>query len=269
MRTIFAMILTCTLLLLSSGAYALSITDSELSALTWTYYSDPTDDVAGGATYSTFGMGTSISNGFLYVVVQTNFPLGGATGNDSYTHSATFSTGDLYLNVGGSFQGGGGSVYGLATTTHGNVVQQAYPGEIWTNVSAGSLYSNAVFATGTYEDYQYVHNTYAPDDGDGNNRVNSYPTLIKTGSLVAGDISGVRYTTADPNKAWDYEIFYKVSLAAIGLDEGETVQSFWVMECGNDGVQAFTTNRAVPEPSTVALMAAGIAAFAARRRQFV
>jgi len=148
-------------------------------------------------------------------------------------------------------------------------LQQAYPGQIWTSVTAGNLYSNAVFATGTYEQYQLAYPTYAPDDGDGNNRKNSYPTLIKSGNLVAGDVSGVRYTNADAAKAWDYEIFYKVSLASLGLDPGKTVQAFWVMECGNDGVQAFATNQAIPEPSTVALITAGIAALAARRRNII
>lgn len=269
MRTLVATILTCTLFLFSGGAFALSITDSELSGLNWSFTSDPSTDTAGTSTYKAFGMGTAITNGFLYVVVQTNFPQSGAMGNDSYTSMTHFSTGDLYLNVGGTFQSGTGSVYGIATTSHANVVQQAYPGQIWTSVTAGNLYSNAVFATGTYEQYQLAYPTYAPDDGDGNNRKNSYPTLIKSGNLVAGDVSGVRYTNADAAKAWDYEIFYKVSLASLGLDPGKTVQAFWVMECGNDGVQAFATNQAIPEPSTVALITAGIAALAARRRNII
>jgi hypothetical protein len=269
MRTLIATILTCTLLLLSSGAFALSITDAELSGLSWTITSDPTTDTAGTTAYKTYGAGTAISNGFLYVVVQTNFPQGGAMGNDSYTSMTHFSSGDLYLNVGGTFQSHTGSVYGIATTSHANVVQQAYAGQTWTSVTAGNLYSNAVFATGTYEQYQLSISGEAPDDGDGNNRVNSYPTLIKTGNLVAGDVSGVRYTAAAAAKEWDYEIFYKVSLASLGLDAGETVQAFWVMECGNDGAQAFATNKAVPEPSTIALITAGVAALAARRRNII
>ncbi len=268
MRTIIATILTCTLLLLSSGAYALSITNSELSGLSWTYTSDPTTDTAGGTSYKAYGMGTAISNGFLYVVVQTNFPETGLMGNDSYTSMTHFSPGDLYLNVGGTFQSKTGSAYGIATTSHANVVQQAYPGQTWTSVTAGSLYSNAVFADGTYEQYQYNTPTYAPDDGDGNNKLNSYPTLIKSGNLVAGDVSGVRYATSY-GTLWQYNIFYKVSLTALGLDWGETVQAFWVMECGNDAVQAFATNPAIPEPSTIALLTAGVVALAARRRSLV
>ncbi len=271
MRTIFATILTCTLLVLSSGAFALSMNDTELDSLNWTYTADPSTDTASPAgtdAFMTYGMGTAISNGFLYVVVQTNFPEMGAMGNDSYVSMTHFSPGDLYLNVGGSFQTHTGQVYGLATTSHDNVVQQAYLGT-WASVSAGSLYSNASFADGTYEQYQLARPTYAPDDGDGSRRVNSYPTLIMSGNLVSGDVSGVWYTNSDTGDAWDYEIYYKISLSALGLDAGETVQAFWVMECGNDGAQAFATNKAVPEPSTIALLTAGVAALAARRRNII
>lgn len=266
MRVTAALTLAIMVLFTVGTANALSITNSDLAGLTWTYSSDPTTDTAGSALCNTYGTGYSISNGYLYVVVLTNFPAGGTTAGDSYTSSTHLSPGDLYLNVGGTFQTGTGSVYGLATTTHANVVQQAYSGQTWTSVTAGSLYSNAVFATGTYEQYQTGVSTYSPDDGDGNNRVNSYPSLIKSGALVAGDVSGVRYVTADAAAAWDYEIYYKVSLAALGLTGGETIQTFWTMECGNDGVQQSFTNPSVPEPATVALMAAGISALAVRRR---
>lgn len=266
MRTIVTLLLSCAVLMLTSGAFALSITDSELSALNFTVNPDSTTDTSGPNAFKTFGMGHAIANGFLYVVVQTNFPEAGSTGSDSYTSMTHFSPGDLYLNVGGTFQGGGGSVYGVATTSHGNVVQQAYSG-VWTNVSAGRLYSSATFADGTFEQYQHNFPSATPDDGDGNNKKNSYPTLIRSGSLVGGDVSGVRYRANGASDPWDWDIFYKISLSALGLVGGESLQAFWVMECGNDGVQDVFRNPVVPEPATVALMGAGIAALAARRRR--
>ncbi len=235
------------------AAYGLSISDKELASLSWKYTKDSNTDTAGTSTFTSYGSGYAISGGFLYVVIQTNFPEAGTIGNDSYSRSTHISPGDLYLNVGGTFQGGGGTAYGIATTSHANVVQQAYAGQTWTPVTAGSLYKNAT----------------SPDDGDGNNNLNSYPTLITSGSLVGGDVSGVRYRANGASDAWDWDIFYKVSLSALGLTGGETLQSFWVMECGNDGVQQMIHNPAVPEPTTIALMAAGMAAFAVRRRAIV
>ncbi len=269
MKPVAALAVAFVVIFTMGTANALSISNSELSSLNWTYTQDSTTDTAGSNVFKTFGTGYAISGGFLYVVVQTNFPESGSMGNDSYTSSTHISPGDLYLNVGGTFQSGGGTAYGIATTSHANVVQQAYAGQTWTSVTAGRLYKDAVFATGTYEQYQQAYPNANPGDGDGNNKVNSYPTLIKSGNLVAGDVSGVRYRANGASDPWDWDIFYKVSLSALGLTGGEVLQSFWVMECGNDGVQQMINNPAVPEPTTVALLAAGISAFAVRRRSVV
>ncbi|MCG3199217.1 MAG: PEP-CTERM sorting domain-containing protein [Candidatus Omnitrophica bacterium] len=266
MRNLVAAITIFASMLFAVEGNALSISDSELSGLSFTYTNDSLTDTAGSRTFQVFGMGTAIANGFLYVVIQTNFPQSGAMGNDSYTGTTHFSPGDLYLNVGGTFQNGGGSVYGVGTTNHANVVQQAYMGETWINVVAGSLYSNAGFATGTYEQYQRNNPSFDPNDGDGNNRLNSYPTLLRSGNLVAGDVSGLRFRN-NTTDAWDFDIFYKVSLAALGLIGGESIQAFWTMECGNDGVQQIIGNPVIPEPTTIGLLLAGVSALAVRRRR--
>ncbi len=270
MRTAATLTLALLLGVFTMGAAnALSISNSELASLNWTYTSDSSTDTSGNNEFKTYGSGYAISGGFLYVVVQTSFPQAGTTGNDSYKNGVHIDTGDLYINVGGTFQSKTGSVYGIATTSHSNVVQQAYSGQTWTSVVAGSLYSNATFADGTYEQYQQAYPSADPDDGDGSNKKNSYPTLIKTGTRVSGDVSGVSYQTADAADAWDYEIYYKVSLTALGITDGMTIQTFWAMECGNDGTQQSFSTPTVPEPTTVALMVAGISAFVVRRRSIV
>jgi hypothetical protein len=269
MKNILAALFAISVIVFTSGAFALSITDSELSGLSFTYTSDSLTDTSGGNTYKTFGMGQAISGGFLYVVVQTNFPEAGAMGNDSYTSMTHISPGDLYLNVGGTFQTHDGSAYGIGTTDHGNVVQQAYAGEVWDSISAGKLYSNADFATGTYERYQHNTPSFDPGDGEGNNKINSYPTLLRHGTLAAGDVSGTRYRANGASDPWDFDIFYKVSLAALGLTGGESLQAFWVMECGNDGAQTLFSNPAVPEPTTVGLLGAGLSALLFKRRRLV
>ncbi len=269
-----AAILTA-VLAMTGEVSALSISTSELAGLNWSYTKDSDSDAASSATVSfeTYGMGSAISNGFLYVVVQTNFPGDGALGSDSYTAVTHFSPGDLYLNVGGTFQSKTGSVYGVATTTHANVVQQAYAGS-WQTVQAGKLYTNASFATGTFEQYQLSHSNAIPDDGDGSKRLNSYPSLMKSGTLAAGDVSGVLYRTVTGFE-WAYEVVYKVSLASLGLagnSNDPEVQLFWVMECGNDGVEHIVKSGGepvVPEPSTIVLMMAGLGAVIAKRRRIL
>lgn len=258
------------ILALSGEASALSISPSELAGLTWTYTRDPSNDAASSSTasFETYGIGTAISNGYLYTVVQTNFPEAGALGSDSYTSMTHFSPGDLYINVGGTFQSGTGTVYGIATTSHANVVQQAYAGT-WQSIQSGKLYKTATFATGTFEQYQLAHTNSAPDDGDGNNRLNSYPTLMQSGTEVSGDVSGVAYRSVTGSE-WTYEIVYKVSLASLGLTgtvKDPATQVFWVMECGNDGTEGNVKSApSVPEPSSVVLLMAGLGALAAKRR---
>jgi len=151
----------CLIGLLARGSAALPITNSELSGLSFTTTQDALGDYAGTSGYEVFGMGHAIANGFLYAVVQTNFPEMGLMGSDSYTGFTHYSPGDLYINVGGSFQSGNGTPYGIATVDRGNmgpanVVMQAY-GDVWDNVVAGGLYRDVIFADGTLENYQVVH----------------------------------------------------------------------------------------------------------------
>jgi len=259
----------CALCALPFHAVALSITDAELAPLSWNITPDPTNDSAGGSNYQVFGVGHAISGNMLYVVVRTNFPEAGVSGGDSYAKPVTFSPGDLYINVGGTFQAGTGTEYGVASTSHGNVVTQAYA--TWGSpVIAGRLYNHnfvagsPMFADGTLERYQTDVPTFTPDDGDGNNLVNSYPTLIRFGGEI-GDFSGVRWRSNGPDP-WAYDIYYKIDLTALGYT-GQAIQLFWTMECGNDGGQHFVPE--IPEPTTMALLLTGVGVVAARKRRML
>lgn len=250
--------------LICAGASGLSISSNELAGLRFDITEDVSDDQAGN-NFAVYGLGHAISDGFLYVVVQTDLPQAGLANHDSYGYNL-LSPGDLYVNVGGTFQNGGGSSYGIATTTHGNIVPQAYGNQSWTQVQAGNLYSNATFADGTFENYQDARPNFDVDDGDGDNLLNSYPTLIRFGTEVGGDVSGVDYSTSASGPG-EFDIFYKVRLASLGIVDGVNVQLFWAMECGNDGAEHFLqTKPVIPEPTTVALLTAGISAMAVRGR---
>lgn len=267
MRVLGSLFLAAVLALVAVPGYSLSITQPELDALTWNFQADPLNDHSGGSGFSVYGISCTVENGYLYVAVHTNFPKAGLSGSDSYGGNNLFNPGDLYINVGGTFQSGGGSAYGVATTSHGNNVTQAYAA--WgAPVTEGELYSPAgggpFFANGTWESYQANFPTHSPDDGDGSLLTNSYPTMIRYGQEVAGDVSGVAYL-ANVGDPWAYDIVYKVDVTAIGYTGVQDLQLFWAMECGNDGAEVIKEGE-IPEPATMALLAAGISAMAVRRR---
>ncbi len=268
MKFLGSLFLIVVLAFVASPGYSLNITQGEFDGLTFTdHYSDLLNDHSGGAGFSIFGISCTVENGYLYVAVHTNFPKAGLAGADSYSGGNTFDPGDLYINVGGTFQAGGGSAYGVATTTHGNNVTQAY-GAWGAGVTEGGLYSPAAggpfFADGTWEVYEAHLGVVDPTDGDGSMFVNSYPTMIRYGTAVAGDVSGTAYF-ANATDPWAFDVVYKIDVDAIGFNGTQDIQLFWAMECGNDGVQ-ITKEGEVPEPATVALLAAGISAMAVRRK---
>ncbi|MCA9415397.1 MAG: PEP-CTERM sorting domain-containing protein [Candidatus Omnitrophica bacterium] len=233
---------------------------------------DPYNDAAGGNLFEVYKIGHAIENGKLYVSVKTGFPIGGARGGDSYDNRTWFSPGDLYLNVGGMFQTGNGTVYGIGTTDHsGDRTSDPNDGP-WETVYDGKLYIGSNFATGTYETYP----TNTPSDGNNSDNMNNYPTLIMNYLTKVSGSSGFHY-----NDGWNYnEYFYWVDLAAIGLDVCEdgscaggtgltqSLQITWAMECGNDLAECKieACENEVPEPSTVALVGAGVLALGKRRR---
>jgi PEP-CTERM motif-containing protein len=263
----------CMCLALSFSAGAGTITSTELSGLSWSITNDTLGDAAGGDGYEVYGMGTAISGNSLYVVVRTNFDIAnGVDWQDSYSPNVHLDPGDLYINVGGTFQSGTGTEYGVATTTHGNASPQAYTA--WgSGVTAGGLYTadtasgSPMFADGTYEQYEhnYLGTTASPPDGDGNLRLNSYPTLIRYGADFGSDVAGV-LTQSNSTDPWLYDLYYRIDLGALNA-AGETIQLFWTMECGNDGVQTFATFGEIPEPTTIALLLSGAGVLAARRRK--
>ncbi|MBM4046238.1 MAG: PEP-CTERM sorting domain-containing protein [Planctomycetes bacterium] len=229
------------------------------SALNWVTVADPPNDEFGSA-YRIYGMSYALDQGKLYYSIRTVFPESGHMGADSYAYTL-IDPGDLWIRA-------GGNVYGLAFTTHANVVQQAYPGA-WPTVTKGNLYSNAVFADGTLEQYEEWMSwrgiTPTPSDGNLYDGQNSYPTLIRNYSQEISGQSGVQWVTVN-GLPWTYEITGYMETSALGLDWGEAFDLFWAMECGNDGAMISGT-MPIPEPATMLLIGAGIAALGLSRRR--
>ena len=210
--------------------------------------------------------------------IWQNMPEGGAFAEDSSKSVQHLSPGDLWITLGSRdpFAKAGVVRHAIALTTHGNVVQQKYPGEPWPTVTRGRLYKNAEFATGTFETYQHFMKThgywFTPDDRDGNDRKNSYLSLIKGFGEEAEGVSAVTWTQEDywdwdedqqtyvPHEAW--RITGSVSLDAIGLWPGRRFSLFVSSECGNDGAR----HTMIPEPAGLLALAAGTGLLRRRRR---
>lgn len=265
----------CCLVVLALGAMGLLGTDQ---AVAWNnsddhwwnqdyhWCPDPYDDAVGGDTYEIYKIGYAIEDCKLYVAVKTEFPIGGTTGGDSYDNRTFFSPGDLYLNVGGMFQMGTGTVYGIGTTDHsGDKTKDPNDGP-WETVYDGKLYTGANFATGTFENYP----TGTPSDGNDGDGQNDYPTLIMNYVEKISNVSGFKYKDYSHYNYY----YYWVDLDAIGLGEGcddcleQSLQISWAMECGNDLAECKIEpcDDEVPEPATLGLVGAGIVALANRRR---
>jgi len=205
-----------------------------------------TDDLIGDYTGSDiceiYAIGSKVEDGKLYFEIRTDVPKYSFWGYDGRANTY-FSPGDVYIAVGTDdpFDTAGAAVYGIASTRHTNVVRQAYPCQTWQRVEKGRLYTNADFADGTYEKYEYSliqdGKTYAPNDQDGSICVNSYPTLIRYYDQEISGRSSLSYSSADWCDPWDYEITGWVELDAIGLGCGTDYTIFFAPECGNDGAE--------------------------------
>jgi hypothetical protein len=229
----------------------------------------PNDRVSYRA-YEVYAVGSAVDAGKLYFEVRLNFPEAGIVASDSYGVNQ-IDPGDLVIAVGKpSVFDTGAILHGIAVTSHGNIAPQAYPGEVWDDVVKGRLYTHATFADGTYEAYQAKKvgqgQPYTPNDRDGDNFKNSYPTLIKYGTEVTG-VSNLSYDAADPALTWDYEITGWVETSAIGLGVDQDYALFWTMECGNDGAEHHDKIPPIPEPATGSILLLGLLSVRRLRRR--
>jgi len=224
------------------------------------WVSDHPDDSVGGPAFESYGIGYALDKSRLYFRIGTNLPETGEYAWDSYGY-AHISPGDLYINIGGDYYAGTGSIYGLAFTTHTNCVEQAYSGD-WEQVVQGRLYQDAVFADGTLEEYEYYQlaRGITPDPPDHNpyDGENTYPSLISGYGEELTGVSNVRWLL-NSTRPWDYDVVGYVETAALGLDYGESFQIGWSYECGNDAV-GVSGVYPIPEPTSLTLIGLGVLA---------
>ncbi|MCA9433211.1 MAG: PEP-CTERM sorting domain-containing protein [Candidatus Omnitrophica bacterium] len=219
---------------------------------------DALGDQAGGSAYEVFGIGWAVVGDWAYVCVETNFPEGGLDGRATPGGPTVhFYPGDLYVHVNGTFQNPGtGTVYAVGGLNNG-------PSQ------AGVAYQGATFDTGLFEGYP----TGTPSDGNDGDGQNDYPTIVN-GWDDLNENFGAYHHEAGPTPHGGSHAYYFAFNHTVFVDEsngqtlgtGASLQITWAMTCGND-LAEYIVEPEIPEPTTVALVGAGVAALASRRRK--
>jgi len=172
------------------------------------YYSeDELGDATGGLGYETLGIEAGVLGATVYYRVLTNYP-------------PNPNGGDLYVNVGGTWQEGSGTVHGIALND-----QTHYRTPVLT---PGDLYTYASFRTGAVR----------PDR----------PTFITDWVERVSGSSSVNVDSR-PCLPSDYAIEGHFELGALPGFQDHSIQIAWTMYCGND-----VTDVVIPGQATLQVL---------------
>ena len=157
------------------------------------YYSDEAiGDATGGLGYETLGIEAGLLGDAVHYRVLTNFP-------------PVNRGGDVYVNVGGTWQRGDGTVHGIAVNS-----QTPFRTPVLT---PGDLYTYARFRTGVVRHDRPMF-------------------IIDWAGQVSGSSSAVVHSP--PCLPWGYVIEGHFQLSALPNYDEESIQIAWSMYCGND-----------------------------------
>jgi hypothetical protein len=153
---------------------------------------EPLGDAVGGSAYEVFGVEAGRIGDEVQFRVRTNY-------------NPRSRGGDVYLNLGGSFDRGNGRLAGIAVNTR--TALNGAP------LTAGSLYTGARFQRGLL--------------------LAQHPTFISDFAAEVTGRSAVRVIET-PGSPWRYEIVGSFFLSDLGGRPGDSLQIGWAMYCGND-----------------------------------
>lgn len=205
-------------------------------------------DVIGGSFFDIAKLQVTIDGGMLSVKVYTNFKEGDSRGFG-------FGYGDLFIS------NNGWHPYGTAGEKYRN--DNHTNGEDWEFVfdtSEGKLYTGA-FTTLLSDDL--IPSGYVFRNGQ--------EVMRGRGGLLVGAQAPIQYSSEMHNGSSINTINYQMSLASLGVGDGDALGFKWGMYCANDTIEGgvtlpLTPSGNVPEPAVLALLLPGLIALRFTRR---
>lgn len=265
-------------MLLAAAAIAQPATAGTLGPA-WTYAADAVGDGSGGSGYDIKGIAMSAQGDQIFVALTGGMSLAGDA-TYSQARGGNINWGDLFFNFSGSnFNTAQGSLFGVrfASGNDTSVATGIYSNVTTTSVAEANVgysslnhYYNSGYDAANTQGEALATRTAVTDyfggDGQIQNSIGSGTKLGDIALLTAAELSakGLNFGNVAGSQTFGF------SFAQSLLPSGSFLANVF-LECGNDGV-AFAANQsaaAVPEPTTMAGTAIGIAALAGlkRRRQ--
>jgi hypothetical protein len=255
----------------------------------WNYGIDAFNDGSGGAEYEIKGMAIKQTADSIFVALTSGMPLTGVSASGAA--DGNIGWGDLFFNFSGTdFQtaNNAGNLFGIrfAGTNDSGVGQVGVYGNVTTDsvTTSNNGYSSLAGYYGAGYEQPNSMGTDFPTKTAAYNYLYGTPTpgstpilnIIKTGTFLGGITSlngtdlageGLDFANFSANDTYTFGFKFDRSL----LPNGNFVSHVFE-ECGNDGVAIKGQLKAVPEPSSIAGIAAVglmLAGAKIRRRQEV
>lgn len=205
-------------------------------------------DVIGTSFFDIAKLQVTVDGGMLAVKVYTNFTEGDP-------RSFGFGYGDLFIST------NGWRPYGTAAENYRN--DNHTNGEKW----------EFVFDTSEAKLYTGAFSTLLSDNLIPSGYVfrNGQEVMRGSGGLLVGAQTPVQFGTEIYNGTSINTLNYQMSLASLGVGEGDALGFKWGMYCANDTIEgginlALTPSGHVPEPGSLALLVPGLIAWRLARR---
>lgn len=245
----------------------------------WNYQYDAIGDGSGGSQYDIKGMAMSVRGDKLFVALTGGTPLTGVKDNGAL--GGTIGWGDLFFNF-------SGKNFNDAATA-GQLFGVRFAGSNDSKVGLG-VYSGVKTTSVALQNDGYKNlDQYYTASGGAFNKQNTQGTAIATRAAANsyyGATNSIQNVINSGNKVGDVNLLSAQNLSALGLSFGGAAASDntfgfsfdrgalpggsflanLFLECGNDAIAFSGSSAAVPEPTTMAGAALGIAAIGRLKR---
>jgi hypothetical protein len=245
----------------------------------WNYQYDAIGDGSGGSQYDIKGMAMSVQGDKLFVALTGGTPLTGVKRNGAL--GGSIGWGDLFFNFSGknfNDAAAAGQLFGVrfAGSNDSKVSLGVYSGVKTTSVALQN------------DGYRNLDHYYTQSGGKFNKQ-NTQGTAIATRAAANsyyGATNSIQNVIDSGNKVGNVNLLSAQNLSAMGLSfgggaandnifgfsfdrgalPGGSFMANLFLECGNDAIAFSGSSEAVPEPTTMAGAALGVAAIGGLKR---